>query len=433
MFVIQFLFIQLITLTMYQQLVMSQPRPGAILRYDGTNWNTWKMRMKALVRSKKLEECFVFPMLPALDEKVRIPAEDKHDEEVPAREKEFQSVLNGEFVEQALMMKPVDWTEYLGTLKAKVVEKRLEAYSLLICSVGDEVLSLFSGRFEDPVVVWCVLEEKFGVHGVLSNHRLWLRFNSLTLETEDNDIGRFCSAIVSASSELRLVGDEPSDAAKLGRLLAGLGSAHNSLVVSLGMMENLTFDTAVRKVKASLRMARSLLVQDVMHVSAIVPKTRSSAKGRGVCYQFRKKGTCSRRDCPFQHEAGKKSSVKCYFCDGAHRIRDCQKFQAYKSSLNSVDDGEAEYEDQGQDFVWSLESGDGDGDGGQARSFDWADLAPVEPNYDQISSCAGLGAKPSGAAVNRKILLKRRRWKFRNFLDTWEWTATWTVILRMSL
>jgi hypothetical protein len=79
---------------------------------------------------------------------------------------------------------------------------------------------------------------------------------------------------VSASSELRLVGDEPSDAAKLGRLLAGLGSAHNSLVVSLGMMENLTFDTAVRKVKASLRMARSLLVQDVMHVSAIVPKTR---------------------------------------------------------------------------------------------------------------------------------------------------------------
>ena len=80
MFVIQFLFI-LITLTMYQQLVMSQPRPGAILRYDGTNWNTWKMRMKALVRSKKLEECFVFPMLPALDEKVRIPAEDKHDEE----------------------------------------------------------------------------------------------------------------------------------------------------------------------------------------------------------------------------------------------------------------------------------------------------------------------------------------------------------------
>jgi hypothetical protein len=31
--------------------------------------------------------------------------------------------------------------------------------------------------------------------------------------------------------------------------------------------------------------------------------------------------------------------------------------------LNSVGDGEAEYEDQGQDFVWSLESGDGDGDG----------------------------------------------------------------------
>ena len=84
-------------------------------------------------------------------------------------------------------------------------------------------------------------------------------------------------------------------------------------------------------------------------------------------------------------------------------ITDCKKFQAYKSSLNSIDDDQDEDEDQGLgqqgDFAWFLE---------------WGDLVPVEPVQVDMLSRAGHESESDNNLDNNAI------WSFAFFLRIFE-------------
>ena len=229
--------------------------------------------------------------------------------------------------------------------------------------MDDGLFYLFQGNLDDPAYVWAALWEEFEPASAVARTELLERFHSLELHQFDN-FGLYAAEISRVCGRLHMLKAEPSDEVKLTRLLIGLGEGEDFKLyrISLSLERDITFRKAVLQIKKGLRF------------TSFGKKTQSSASSRQTAYNVSRsqsvktcfnyqKGSCTRSNCRFSHvgpvvdskvrrSKPASRSVKCYFCEGAHKVRACEKLQKLKANqVQELEDVTAE----DREFAWMLQ------------------------------------------------------------------------------
>ncbi len=203
------------------------------LRFNGTNWSSWKVRLLAFLRLYKLED--------GLERSPKSLFKVEGQGAVGAAASESESKEDQEASASAARASAAS-AAASALEDNKFRDRCMKLHSILLLSLQDEPFELVMNcPVGDAHAMWVLLQDRYERKSTASKAHVWEMLFNVEMEHEES-VDKYVARIKNLQVQLRGMGEEVPEGMAKHLLLKGLPSSYETVVHALGLQPSLSFE-----------------------------------------------------------------------------------------------------------------------------------------------------------------------------------------------